>query len=276
MTDCELIMVDGPASGDLDLNACPDPRIRVTKVPWSGEAVACNAGNTAAPAPYIAVMDHDDRWPLTKLERQLPHLEASPDVGLCHTRYRVIDAFGGVTGPGFPVPATPITDLLAGRFIGVIHSSTLWTRSVIEKVAGYDLRFDTATDVDVFPKVLGTSKVVLEPSVQVEYRAHSANMSRSYKAQYVELLTILRQHLPALAAQAGMTGMTRKRRSAVEHSLRAAYFGQAWDATVGAVRAHQFSSAIGHGMFAAKMDPVLVARLLAKLGLHRLGNLTHG
>ena len=276
MTDFELIVVDSTAMGDLDLSVWPDPRIRVIKVPWSGVAVARNAGSAAARAPYIAVMDHDDRWLPAKLERQLPHLEASPDVGMCHTQYRLIDAFGVVTGPGFAVPAAPATDLLAGRFVAVLISSSLWRRSVIEEIGGYDPRFGLADDYDLFLKVLRKSKVVLEPSVQYEYRMHSGNVSRSYKAQYADLVKTLRHHLPALAAQAGMTGLTHKQRSALEHSLRAAYFGPAWDATVGAVRTQQLRSAIEHGVFAARMDPALVVRLLAKSAWHRLGDVHPG
>ena len=280
MTDFELIVVDGTAGGDLDLSAWPDPRIRVIKVPWSGVAVARNAGNAVARAPYIAVIDHDDRWLPTKLERQLPHLEASPDVGMCHAQYRTIDALGLVTGPGFPAPAAPLTDLLARRLVFVMHSTTLWRRTVVEKVGGYDPRFILAEDFDLFLKVLRTSKIVLEPSVQVEYRWHSANLSHSHEVQYASLQATLRQHLPALVAQASMTGLTRKQSFAVERSLRAAYraayFVLIWDATVDAARAHQFGSAIGHGVFAARMHPMLVARLLAKWGWHRLGDLLHG
>lgn len=276
MTDFELIVVDSTARGDLDLGPWPDPRIRVIKVPWSGVAVARNAGNAAARAPHIAVIDHDDRWLPTKLERQLPHLETSPDVGMSYTQFRAINAFGSVTGHGLTTPGEPITEFLAGRLVFVLHSSTLWRRSVIERVGGYEPRFQPAADYGLFLKVLLTSTVVYEPTVQAEYGIHSANVSRSYQAQYASLLTILRQHLPALAAQSRVTGLTRGQRAAVEHSLRAAYLGPAWDATVRGVRARQFRSALGHGMFAARMNPVLVARLLAKWGWHRPSKVAPG
>ncbi len=275
MTDFELIVVDSTAAGDLDLSAWSDHRIRVLKVPWSGVAAARNAGNSAARAPYIAIIDHDDRWLPAKLERQLPHLEASPEVGMCHTQYQRIDASGAVIGLGFASPMSR-ANFLAGDWFGVLHSTTLWRRSVIEQVGGYDPRFTLASDYDLFLKVLIASKVIFEPSVQAEYRLHDDNLSHCYKGQYSTLLTVFRQHLPVLASQAGHTNPTRRQRTILERSLRAAYFGLAWDATVAGVRARQFKSALGHGLFAARLNPLLAGRLLAKSGWHRLADLLPG
>jgi glycosyltransferase involved in cell wall biosynthesis len=273
MTDLELIVVDGTEGGDADLSVWSDPRIRVLRVPWRGLAAARNAGNAASRAPYVAVIDHDDVWLPQKLERQLPLLEASSATGMCHTQWEGIDTSGAVVGPGLALPVSP-ESILEGRF-WVLHSSTVWRRTVVAKVGGYSPTFVLATDVDLVLKVLAVSDITFEPSVLAQYRLHSQNVSRNYRAQYASLQAIYRHHLPSLARQAGYRRPTRKQRCTMEQSLRAAYFVPAWDAAVSAVQEHQLRSALAHMVWAAKLRPPLAARLLAKWGQNRLSAFSH-
>ena len=60
---------------------------------------------------WIALLDHDDRWLPTKLERQVAALEKFPDSGVVFTRYRNIDEHGAlIEDANFPALSAEIKD----------------------------------------------------------------------------------------------------------------------------------------------------------------------
>jgi glycosyltransferase involved in cell wall biosynthesis len=96
-TDLELLVVDDASTdGGLEVvRAIADPRIRIlASAVNTGRAAAANRGYDAATGEYIAVLDADDRMHPERLLRQLTHLEAHPEVGVCGSW---LDFFGGRT-----------------------------------------------------------------------------------------------------------------------------------------------------------------------------------
>jgi len=219
MPDLELIIVDAMPNADFDVATFSDNRLRVLKLPrWPGIAGARNAGNALAKGEFIAVIDHDDLWLPTKLERQLPHLLGSPNLGMCHTQFEHIDSAGRVTGPGLSHDTSPGA-VLSGKPGGVCHSSTLWRRAVVEQVGGYDKRYPFAEDLDLLYKVMEVSDVFFEATVQVRHRVHQNNASRNYRPQYASFRNIVHEHLPLLVARAGQSALTKQQLQTVDRAL---------------------------------------------------------
>jgi len=100
----EIVVVDDGSPDDTltEVRAVADDRFRILARPHAGlEQVAetYNAGIAACTGDVIAFCEGDDRWPLDKLERQLPAFD-DPDVVLSHGRYAVIGARGSPLHPG--------------------------------------------------------------------------------------------------------------------------------------------------------------------------------
>ena len=84
-TDLEVVViVDGPDSITVEvLRQISDPRLRVIELEASvGASTARNFGAAQAHGKWIALLDDDDEWLPTKIERQLMAAEA---VGSCLT-----------------------------------------------------------------------------------------------------------------------------------------------------------------------------------------------
>lgn len=94
----EAVVVDDGSTDDGAgrVAALGDPRIRlVRRARNSGlPAVPRNEALRLASGKYYAFLDSDDLWMPDKLARQVGYLEARPDVQLCYTRCKVIDAGG--------------------------------------------------------------------------------------------------------------------------------------------------------------------------------------
>lgn len=93
-TDLELIVVDDASTdGTSELvRAIPDPRVRYLRLDRNVHAgAALNEGIDVARGRFLALLDSDDAWEPTKLERQLAFVrEHAPpdDRWLCYTQAR--------------------------------------------------------------------------------------------------------------------------------------------------------------------------------------------
>ena len=96
LPDFELIIVDdGGNDGSMDIcRGFDDPRIRIISQANRGLAGARNTGIAAARAPYIALLDSDDRWLPDKLALHVIHLDNTPEIGVSYCPSRFIDEAG--------------------------------------------------------------------------------------------------------------------------------------------------------------------------------------
>ena len=94
-----IIVIDG--SQDDSLNICMnfrDPRIKIVTQENRGLAGARNTGIRESSGEYIALLDSDDVWSPTKLERHVSHLDNNPEVGVSFCPSELIDEAGQPTG----------------------------------------------------------------------------------------------------------------------------------------------------------------------------------
>src|SRR5205823_14075911 len=97
--DYEIIVVDdGSQDGSGDLVRAFGEQIRYIRQENTGVAGARNRGIEESTGEYSALLDHDDLWHPTKLEKQVDVLAQRPEVGLVITDIMHMSLDGTPTG----------------------------------------------------------------------------------------------------------------------------------------------------------------------------------
>lgn len=109
-TNWELLLVDDKSTDDsvklIKPYASKDERIKLlSNKQNSGAAISRNKGIDAAKGRYIALLDADDLWAPTKLEKQVTFMQEK-DCAFSFTGYEFADATGKPNGKKVHVPAT--------------------------------------------------------------------------------------------------------------------------------------------------------------------------
>ena len=186
--DLQIIVVDDGSNDEtaeiVRRLADRDCRIRLVQTPNRGVAAARNEGIRASRAEYIAMLDADDLWHPTKIERQMQVMLAGPvQPGFVYCLYRNITATGCVTYSSAAVECRG--NVLARHaymnFVGN-GSALLLRRAAIEAAGGYDpgLRargIEGCEDLLLQLRIASRFNVDCVPEYLVGYRQHVAMMS---------------------------------------------------------------------------------------------------
>jgi len=184
----EIIVVDDGSTDDtgdiVRQIAAEDSRIRLIQTPNRGVAAARNRGIEEARADYVAMLDADDLWHPTKLQKQMEVMRSSPvEPGFVYCLYRNINADGLVTysAPEVACRGNVLTRHVYVNFVGN-GSSLLLRRDAIEAVGGFDpgLRqrgIEGCEDLLLQLKIASNFNVDFVPEYLVAYRQHPSMMS---------------------------------------------------------------------------------------------------
>ncbi|MGH9148288.1 MAG: glycosyltransferase family 2 protein [Vicinamibacterales bacterium] len=157
-----------------------DTRIRVVRHANVGQPATLNRGLSLARHDWVAIIDHDDAWLPRRLERQLPVLERVPDVRLVGTWAKEINAAGVEIGTRCTGPTSAEEFRAfdaAGQRVPITHPSVLMHRPTVLALGGYDPRFGSAADTELWTRVARVSAIVVVPEPLLFYRIHSQSMS---------------------------------------------------------------------------------------------------
>ncbi len=141
-----------------------------------------NVGLGLATGEFVAVLNDDDLWAPTKLEREIAMLDAHPEVGLVHTDGHFIDGDGRRTegNPlGFAFPRTETGDVLLA-LIGankIIASAVLVRRQCFDEVGVFDEAYFGSGDWQMWLRVAERWAVGYVDEPLTFYRVHGANAS---------------------------------------------------------------------------------------------------
>ena len=205
----EIIVVDDGGGDDtaeaLD-RAFPD-RVRYLKKPNGGVSSARNLGMKASRGEYLALLDSDDEWRPTKIEKQVAFLEAHEGFGMVLTDVERMDR----DRVGFEVfhrrPQIPEDGWVLRHVLrnpSLVPASAMLTRDVYEDIGGFDEALRTAEDLEFHLRVAAhwPIGVIAEPLTRA-MRGHEglSALAQSYR-DYVEVIEkFVRQHGHQLEAR---------------------------------------------------------------------------
>lgn len=201
-TDFEVVVIDDgstDATGDvLRRLAAADPRLLVSRHDNRGLTASLNAGLARCRGRYIARMDGDDVCHPERLAVQVAAMEASPEVVALGCRVRLVDGEGRVrkTRPVLLDHDAITRQLWAGDGGVIPHPGLLVRASAIRAVGGYDERYATAQDLDLYLRLGEAGRLANVPEVLLDYRVHGGSVNATrLEQQDRDVVAMLRSAL---------------------------------------------------------------------------------
>ena len=259
----EVIVVDDGSTDETpEVAKRYEGKIHYIRTENRGVAAARNTGVAAAEGNLIALLDGDDRWVLTKLERQVESFAAAPDLGLVHAGSRIFDQNTGETlCEILPEPQTDLLSLL--RWCGISLSSALIPRRVFQEVGGFDERLRNAEDWDLWIRVAARHPVQPLREVLIEYRDHGQNKSRQIERRLQCCLALLDKAQRSYATQPECLEAIRSARTRV----RKVYYQKATALARDRFYRHHYFESVGWRMRSLWVYPEALKSIVNRVGL---------
>lgn len=185
MQDFEFIVIDD-ASSDSTLSmlqsaAQRDDRIKLVAHTSKGLTAGLNVALRAASAEYIARMDGDDVCLPARFEKQLYYLQSHPECVAIGSEVMLIDSYGRSIAPRtHPASHDVIRQrLVVGDGAAMTHPAIMMRAASVHQVGGYDERFETAQDLDLFIKLGEVGQLHNLAETLLLWRQHRASVNHT-------------------------------------------------------------------------------------------------
>lgn len=191
-SDFEFLIIDDGSSDDTRdiILSYTDPRIRlVANTANMGLTKSLNRGLALARGPLVARQDADDVSHVTRLEKQVEFLGRHPEVVLLGAQARTINGRGrAARGVPWPKALTEIGIRWQLMFDSpFVHTSVIFRRDVVwGKLGGYDERFITSQDYELWSRIASRYPVRNLADYLVDSRVHAESTSLRYARENIE------------------------------------------------------------------------------------------
>jgi glycosyltransferase involved in cell wall biosynthesis len=182
-----------------------DPRVRfMTAGSRLGLSGNKNLLLRSGSAPYVALLDDDDRWEPTFLRRRIQLLERHPQSGFAFSPVAYIDGSGHRIGQSESLAereVLPSSEFVPKLFRGnmILTPSVLIRRAALAAVGGeLDSRFPTVNDWELWLRLAIRFDTGYSSSVDASYRVHGPQLILA--ARIGEEVLRLLAHADALVA----------------------------------------------------------------------------
>jgi glycosyltransferase involved in cell wall biosynthesis len=203
-TDLELVIVDdGSTDSTWEIarrHAAVDPRIRVVHQENGGLSAARNTALRHATAPALALLDSDDLWTPTYLEKQLALLDADHAIDIVTANAWVLG------GPMDRTPARPYPDprpqpdlvaILADELSVFVMS--VFRRRVLDIIGNFDESLRTNEDYDFWVRAaIAGFRFARNDMPLGYYRRRDNSLSADDMRMLRGIIRVYAKHRPAL------------------------------------------------------------------------------
>lgn len=144
-----------------------------------GQSAAINLGIKKSFGKYIAILDSDDYWDPTKIEKQIDFLNLNPKYGVVYANGFQVDANGKNKSKIFDtnhVQTNNPEDILLNSYFN-IPSNALIKKDIFKKAGYFDERLRSAQDHDMAIRLSEVSKIVYLNETLWYYRRHDDSQS---------------------------------------------------------------------------------------------------
>lgn len=176
--DFEFVILDDGSQdespGILQDYAKQDARIRVMTGPNRGLTKALNVGLKEVRGKYVARMDCDDVSLPRRLEKQVQFLDEHPEHVVVGSRCMLIDP------EGYPIcekrDIVPTHEQIDRELMRlgwpIVHPSVMMRTDAVRRIGGYDERFRTNQDHDLFLRLAEIGRLENLSEILLLYRQH--------------------------------------------------------------------------------------------------------
>lgn len=224
----ELIVVDdGSTDATQDIVSRYGDRVRLEAQRNQGHAAARNLGVKVAQGEWIAMIDADDLWDASKLERQLRHIADADVIYSAACNFQDSQRVEGVTFRNRVCPFGDVfEDLLIDNFI--THSSVLIRRESFLAAGGYDETLRTTCDWDLWLRLSAMGCLFCgEPLPVTHYRWRADSNSKNHQRTCEDRLAVVIRALQT--ARGEQVSVLMKRKAIARAWQTSAWFVSAGD-----------------------------------------------
>jgi glycosyltransferase involved in cell wall biosynthesis len=133
---------------------------------------------------YLARMDADDVCLPQRFERQMKFLDSHEECVLVGSFHELINSLDQPIGTvKHPLSHEEIDGMHLKGICCVTHSSVMLRSAIVKQLNGYDIRFDTAEDLELWLRLAERGKLANIPEVMVKYRIHAESVSERFQAK---------------------------------------------------------------------------------------------
>lgn len=148
-----------------------------------GGGKARNIGLAVATGKWVAFLDDDDWWDIQKIEKQLRIIQSGPNISAVSCSY-IVHSAAGLAKMDVSTPVS-YGQLLKDNILGGM-SNCLCPTDLLRSAGGFDDRFPSGQDWDVWLKLHKAGDIVSCGEPLVHYRAHEGiRVTRDASIKYI-------------------------------------------------------------------------------------------
>lgn len=205
----EILIVDDHSTEDLK-TLFPKYHIPTTGV---GVSAARNTGIRSTRSPFVALLDSDDEWLPTKLEKQMDYLHHHPDHSMVHTEEIWMRGEAQVQPKKKHQKSGDQLFERSTELCIISPSTVLFRRELLDSVGLFDEGFPVCEDFDLWLRILSEHDIgFLEEPLVIKHGGHADQLSFQYHSMDL-------WRLRALVKQLNNPKLTPKQREAVKTNL---------------------------------------------------------